>query len=922
VGDSEARALLLVAGVFGSLEAGRGLGEVGVNTLVLSRLPDDALPYLYIALGVISLVIGLGYGAALGRIRRARLFGTVLAMVAVLLVLERLVLATGSTAILPAVWLTVMAAGTVAGTIGWTVAASSFDARQAKRLFPLCTAAAIAGYFVGSLASGPVTTLLGAESLIVAEAILFAVAVLLITRVAGFSAGAGWAPPGATGRTVTDELRAGFDYVKRSPLMRLVAVAYVLFSVLAFSVTFPFLLAAHDAFATEAELATALGTLTATVTGVSLVVSLVVANRFYARLGVAAAALVLPIVYVVGFAVWIASFSFATAAALVFVQQVTQRGLSNAAWSAFYNVIPASRRAQVLAFQDGVPGQVGTALSGVLLLTAARFLAPDRVFWLGLATAAILAVVVWQIRRRYADSLLRTLRSGIAEQVLEGGPAIDDLVSTAAVRATLIDALSVSPTPTRALAAVMLARSTAPDAEAALVGSLDDSDPTVRAAAAGGLLSDPSMAGTAAAAAAEAALRALVNGGRAERLAAARTMARLGRRMTPVDSIACLADPSPEVRAATMPVIGGREPEIEAALVQGLHDSAAVVRLSAARSLAARPTLPGAVAVVLTSPSASADSQEAALVAMEGHRAEVEATVFTWAEAKVGRAMALAECEHTLRGTMHAARPATADVERSRFLCDVLARRQDRDQDLLLGAMSVLGAPSARGVIRRCLRSGDADVRAQAIEALDSLGDHRLGRALTRLIEHQHRPEEANPSRSESLRMLRDDGDPWIAGLARSVGAEGGPMPETSPELEHLETMLQLRRVPLFEPLEPEDLLHVAMIASERSFEAGSTLIREGDIGDEMFVLLEGVVHVTRRQPDGQERFVRDYGPGDHIGELAVLREGPRAGTVTAGEQRVRTLVIGGEGLQSILRERPAAAMAMLAALAERILAQ
>jgi hypothetical protein len=43
---------------------------------------------------------------------------------------------------------------------------------------------------------------------------------------------------------------------------------------------------------------------------------------------------------------------------------------------------------------------------------------------------------------------------------------------------------------------------------------------------------------------------------------------------------------------------------------------------------------------------------------------------------------------------------------------------------------------------------------------------------------------------------------------------------------------------------------------------------------------------------------------------------------VTAGEQRVRTLVIGGEGLQSILRERPAAAMAMLAALAERILAQ
>ena len=173
-----------VAGVFASLEAGRGLGEVGVNTLVLSRLPADALPYLFIGLGAISLVIALAYGPALGRMRRARLFGLVLLGVAALLGIERVILATGSTAILPAVWLTVMAAGTVAGTIGWTVAASSFDARQAKRLFPLCTAAAIIGYFVGSLASGPVAAVLGAESLIAAEAVLFVVAAVLIARVA------------------------------------------------------------------------------------------------------------------------------------------------------------------------------------------------------------------------------------------------------------------------------------------------------------------------------------------------------------------------------------------------------------------------------------------------------------------------------------------------------------------------------------------------------------------------------------------------------------------------------------------------------------------------------------------------------------------------------------------------------------------
>src|SRR4029079_15471265 len=128
--------------------------------------------------------------------------------------------------------------------------------------------------------------------------------------------------------------------------------------------------------------------------------------------GVAGAALVLPIVYVAGFGLWLVQFSFATAAIVRFTQQVAQRGVSNAAWSAFYNVIPSERRAQVLAFIDGVPGQVGMMLSGLLLLGAGRWFAADQVFWLGLITAVAVTAVVLSIRRRYGMSLLRTLRAG------------------------------------------------------------------------------------------------------------------------------------------------------------------------------------------------------------------------------------------------------------------------------------------------------------------------------------------------------------------------------------------------------------------------------------------------------------------------------------------------------------------------------
>ena len=146
------------------------------------------------------------------------------------------------------------------------------------------------------------------------------------------------------------------------------------------------------------------------------------ANRVYARFGVSAGAVVLPIVYLAGFGVWLVQFSFPTAAVVRFVQQVTQRGLSNASWSAFYNVVPADRRAQVLAFNDGVPGQLGTILSGLLLLAAGRILAPEQIFRLGAVTALVATIVVIGVRRRYGQSLVAALRGGAAERVLEGGP--------------------------------------------------------------------------------------------------------------------------------------------------------------------------------------------------------------------------------------------------------------------------------------------------------------------------------------------------------------------------------------------------------------------------------------------------------------------------------------------------------------------
>ena len=140
-------------------------------------------------------------------------------------------------------------------------------------------------------------------------------------------------------------------------------------------------------------------------------------------------------------------------------------------------------------------------------------------------------------------------------------------------------------------------------------------------------------------------------------------------------------------------------------------------------------------------------------------------------------------------------------------------------------------------------------------------------------------------------------------------------MPDTTGTLDGIERMLLLRRVPLFGRLEPEDLQRIAATASEHLYPAGEAIVREGDPDDELVVIIDGTVRVLR----GDGTVIRSYGPGDHIGELAVLRERPRAATVVADPPAVRGLVISGIGLKAILRERPEAAMAMLATLAERL---
>jgi CRP-like cAMP-binding protein len=106
-----------------------------------------------------------------------------------------------------------------------------------------------------------------------------------------------------------------------------------------------------------------------------------------------------------------------------------------------------------------------------------------------------------------------------------------------------------------------------------------------------------------------------------------------------------------------------------------------------------------------------------------------------------------------------------------------------------------------------------------------------------------------------------------------------------------------LRRVPLFSACSTKELRRIAAIADELAFRQGKILTRQGGPGREMFVLLDGTVKVER---NGVE--VNVLGPGDFLGEGALVLGKPRNATITATSP-LRALVISDAHFKQLLSE-------------------
>ena len=122
-----------------------------------------------------------------------------------------------------------------------------------------------------------------------------------------------------------------------------------------------------------------------------------------------------------------------------------------------------------------------------------------------------------------------------------------------------------------------------------------------------------------------------------------------------------------------------------------------------------------------------------------------------------------------------------------------------------------------------------------------------------------------------------------------------------------------LANAPLFAQCSKREHRLVAKLAKVKRVPPGTTIVTEGEEGETMFVVLSG--HAAVRKSG---RKIAELGPGDVVGELAVLGKAPRNATVvTTAEALIAT--IGRRDVYRLLEDAPGFARKLLEALANRV---
>jgi hypothetical protein len=387
--------------------------------------------------------------------------------------------------------------------------------------------------------------------------------------------------------------------------------------------------------------------------------------------------------------------------------------------------------------------------------------------------------------------------------------------------------------------------------------------------------------------------------------------------LTPARLEAELHHPDETVRRTAVRALRSHTgPASAAALATALDDVSRSVRVEASHSLAALGEI-GVRAAESALHSARAWTVDAALNAL----------------AAEGGALARRLLVRTFRDQVRAAWRTRAAREwvasdqtlSNRFLRAALDDAYARSCWLAFRSLRSLEDPAVVNSVWKSLDAESARARADALEVLSNLGERHSAELLSLLLEDGPLDDKL-PLVAVSVRLptsfdevLREAGtsrDRWLLLAATSstqVNVDG-----ISEEERIMEGLLALRNVPLFAHLSLHQLEAINHFVKDAQYLSGEVVVREGQPGNELYVLMEGEVEAFKNYGTPQQILLSRLSPVSYFGEMAILDSAPRSATVVVAED-ARLLRLGGQRFKELILQTPEIAFEVFRVLTERI---
>jgi hypothetical protein len=303
------------------------------------------------------------------------------------------------------------------------------------------------------------------------------------------------------------------------------------------------------------------------------------------------------------------------------------------------------------------------------------------------------------------------------------------------------------------------------------------------------------------------------------------------------------------------------------------------------------------------------------------------------------------------------------------LLMDHLTQERKMKVENILRVLSIQDGSGQIRILWRGLMSSDARQRSNSIEALAAVLDSTLARILVPLLEDIPAEDRLNVGRKNfrlpdfagnnsvllshiltkgewitsllTLSLMAKQGidgvahdlleglatyqNPYVRQMARRVLFKGDTGSSVEGDgmdmgMSLSERIFHLKEIAIFEGLYVGELAAIGSISQELAYSAGEVVMKEGESGESMYLIIEGDVSVSKEEKGEKEPSIEldRISAGDYFGEMALFEEAPRSATIrTLGPSRF--LVIHKREFKELVHEYPLIALHICKVLSRRI---